>query len=142
MRFEKLLMCFFLDKNVSQFIGTPGAFVKQFHYLFYVILRYEWEQNDVIKRNILSKWDAWNVNFKKKIFPWPFNKFTQSSLFTKVYCWQYGCILRYMYKLDDKKWMSSKAMKNRLIKSGCHQKLWKIDYRYIHYIFSVHNLLL
>lgn len=38
MRFEKLLMCFILDKNVSQFIGTPGAFVKQFHYLSYVIL--------------------------------------------------------------------------------------------------------
>lgn len=55
MRFEKLLMCFILDKNVSQFIGTPGAFVKHFHYLFYVILRYEWEQNGVIKRNILSK---------------------------------------------------------------------------------------
>lgn len=48
-------MCFILDKNVSQFIGTPGAFVKHFHYLFNVILRYEWEQNDVIKRNILSK---------------------------------------------------------------------------------------
>lgn len=55
MRFEKLLMCFILDKNVSQFIGTPGAFVKQFHYLSYVILRYEWKQNGVIKRNILSK---------------------------------------------------------------------------------------
>lgn len=137
MRFEKLLMCFILDKNVSQFIGTPGAFVKQFHYLFYVILRYEWKQNGVIKRNILSKWDAWNVNFKKKSF------LGHSTNSPRVHC-----LLKYTVCSMDAYWdtcinlMIKSGCRQKLIKSGCHQKLWKIDYRYIHYIFSVHNLLL
>lgn len=67
MRFEKLLMCFILDKNVSQFIGTPGAFVKQFHYLFYVILRYEWEQNDVIKKTSCQNEMHGMLIFKKNL---------------------------------------------------------------------------
>lgn len=105
---------FILDKNVSQFIGTPGAFVKQFHYLFYVILRYEWEQNDVIKRNILSKWDAWNVNFKKKSF------LGHSTNSPRVHC-----LLKYTVCSMDAYW---DTCINLMIKSGCRQKLWKIDW--------------